>query len=144
MCDWSIQYCLCTTYIGWWGLVVVHLSQFSGRPLATQARYPGFDSWQLLAFSLSSIFASQHLNCLFTGTVCHAFRTLITKLGSCKLALDILNYEIPSLHMDMCTESVNHAYLFQCWQCPPNSWNLNSCSSTLSAGASLPVSLPCS
>ena len=44
------------------GLVVVRLSQLSGRALAAQARCPGFDSRQLVAFSHSSIFASKTSN----------------------------------------------------------------------------------
>ena len=47
-----------STYRGLWGLVVVRLSWLSG---GSSQRCPGFDSWQLPAFSLSSIFASQHL-----------------------------------------------------------------------------------
>ena len=38
MCDWGIQYHLCSTYRGLWGLVVVRLSWLSGRTLAAQAR----------------------------------------------------------------------------------------------------------
>ena len=39
VCDWDIQYHLCGRYIyrGVWGLVVVQLSQLSGRVLAAQA-----------------------------------------------------------------------------------------------------------
>ena len=35
---WGIQYHLCSTYRGLWGLVVVWLSWLSGRALAAQAR----------------------------------------------------------------------------------------------------------
>ena len=37
-CDWSIQYHLCSTYRGLWGLVVVRLSWLSDRVRAAQAR----------------------------------------------------------------------------------------------------------
>ena len=43
---------------GWW-LSSCH--RLSGRALAAQARCPEFNSQRLPAFSLSSIFASQHL-----------------------------------------------------------------------------------
>ena len=33
VCDWGIQYHLCSTYRGLWGLVVVRLSWLSGRAL---------------------------------------------------------------------------------------------------------------
>ena len=52
---WSEQSGLNMQRRGLWGLVVVWLSWLSGRALAAQARCPGFDSWQLPAFSLSSI-----------------------------------------------------------------------------------------
>ena len=38
VCDWGIQYHLCSTYRGLWGLVVVWLVWLSGRALAAQAR----------------------------------------------------------------------------------------------------------
>ena len=38
VCDWGIQYHLCSTYRGLWGLVVVQLLWLSGRALAAQAR----------------------------------------------------------------------------------------------------------
>ena len=38
VCDWGIQYHLCSTYRGLWGLVVVRLLWLSGRALAAQAR----------------------------------------------------------------------------------------------------------
>ena len=38
VCDWGIQYHLCSTYRGLWGLVVVRLSWLSGKTLAAQAR----------------------------------------------------------------------------------------------------------
>ena len=52
---WSEQSGLNMQRRGLWGLVVVWLSWLSGRALAAQARCLGFDSWQLPAFSLSSI-----------------------------------------------------------------------------------------
>ena len=45
-------------------MVIVQLSWLNGRVLAAQAKCPGFDSRRLPAFSLSSIFASKHLNSL--------------------------------------------------------------------------------
>ena len=51
VCDWGIQYHLCSIHRGLWGLVVVQLSWLSGRALAAQARCPGFDSQRLPAFS---------------------------------------------------------------------------------------------
>ena len=38
VCHWGIQYHLCSTYRGLWGLEVVQLSRLSGRALAAQAR----------------------------------------------------------------------------------------------------------
>ena len=38
VCNWGIQYHLCRTHRGLWGLVVVRLSWLSGRALAAQAR----------------------------------------------------------------------------------------------------------
>ena len=38
VCDWGIQYHLCSTHRGLWGLVVVQLSWLSGRALVAQAR----------------------------------------------------------------------------------------------------------
>ena len=38
VCDWGIQYHLCSTYRGLWGLVVVCLSWLSGRALVTMWR----------------------------------------------------------------------------------------------------------
>ena len=40
VCNWGIQYHLCSTYRGLWELVVVWLSKFSGRALASQAKCP--------------------------------------------------------------------------------------------------------
>ena len=54
VCDWGIQYHLCSTCRGLLGLVVVWLLWHSGRAL----RCPGFDFFQLPAFSLLSIFAT--------------------------------------------------------------------------------------
>ena len=56
VCDWGIQYHLCNTYKGLWGLVVVWLSWLSGRALVASARSRclGFNSRWLPAFSLSS------------------------------------------------------------------------------------------
>ena len=69
VCDWGIQYHLCSIYRGLWGLVVVRLSWFSGRALAAQASCPRFDSRRLPTFSLSSIFASWHLNSFITKDI---------------------------------------------------------------------------
>ena len=38
VCDWGIQYHLCSTYRGLWGGLVLQLSWLSGRALAAQAR----------------------------------------------------------------------------------------------------------
>ena len=52
--DWGIQYHHCSTYRGFWQLVVVQLLWLNGRTLAAQARgVLVFDSWWLSAFSLS-------------------------------------------------------------------------------------------
>ena len=41
-CDWSIQYSLCSMYIGLWRLMVVSLSLHWLEHRQAQARYPGF------------------------------------------------------------------------------------------------------
>ena len=38
VCDWGIQYHLCSTYRGLWGLMIVWLSWLSGRALVAQPR----------------------------------------------------------------------------------------------------------
>ena len=57
-CDWGIQYHLCSIYGGLWGLVVVRLLWLSGEHWRLKPEVSWFDSRQLPAFSLSSIFTS--------------------------------------------------------------------------------------
>ena len=52
VCDWGIQYHLCSIYRG---------LDCLGRVLVAQVKCAGFDSWQVPDFSLTSIFTSKHL-----------------------------------------------------------------------------------
>ena len=51
VCDWGLQYHLCSTYRGLWGLVVVWLLWLSGRVLAVMC-LPAFHfQWNILTIS---------------------------------------------------------------------------------------------
>ena len=76
-CDWGIQYHLCSTYRGLWGLVVIQLAE----PWRLKPEVSWVDSRWLLAWPFSSICTSQYLITTHSRLQLQNTRTYIAMQG---------------------------------------------------------------